>query len=176
MDPCWKCGETPRPDWNYCNQCASPLKPRMAAHTFDQSAMDFYTGLSGLLELIDGCPEILAQGLAEEEEDLSAAEWENRFESSYRWIKAFFFRLWLRHYDLTQDDLDRFIDEHRDKIETLKDESEELPTAANESCSCGADLPANPPVVITQWKDAMEATAVCFVCFGQINSEISVAE
>lgn len=178
MSDCWKCDEALADPSNYCTQCGAPQKPSSAAQAFTRSASDFNRGLDGLLDLLDGCPAMVAEGLAEMDGygDISATEWEQRFEDSYKWLRAFSLRLWLSHYDLSEDDLEEFIEEHEDKLEPSEADTDALPTPANETCACGATLPDNAPSVITRWKEATEATAVCFDCFGQVSTRIAVSE
>lgn len=170
---CWKCDEQLDGYGNYCTQCGAPQKPEMAAQSFHRSAVDFKSGLNGILDLIDGCPEMLAEGLADD--DISAAEWERRFKNSLKWLKAYFYQLWMSHYDVTSSEITEFLDEHRDEADAAKSKNEELPQPTNESCSCGATLPSNPPSIVTRWKDAIDSKAVCFECFGQISSRIDVS-
>lgn len=178
MSDCWKCDESIDGYGNYCGDCGAPQKPSMAAQSFTQSAKDFYRGIDGLLDLIDGCPEMLAEGLANEDGygDISASEWERRFENSFRWLEDYFFRLWLSHYDLSESDLEELMEEHGITLEESQSDTESFPTPTNETCNCGASLPIDAPSIITRWKEATEATAVCFDCFGQISSRITVAE
>lgn len=173
MEDCWKCDEPLDGYGNFCTQCGAPQKPEMAAQSFDYDARNFKTGLDGLLDLIDGCPEMLAEGLADDR--ISAAEWERRFKNSFKWLKAFFYQLWISHYDVTSSELKEILDEHRGETDSEKAVKGELPEPTNESCSCGSTLPSNPPSVITRWKDATDSKAVCFECFGQISSRIDVS-
>jgi hypothetical protein len=132
--------------------------------------------MNGLLDLVDGCPEMLAEGLAEMHDDISANEWEQRFQNSLRWLRRYFYRLWLNHYDVTVSEVKEMIEEH--DLDTQDDgpDTESLPEPANEKCSCGASLPDESPSVITRWQEATKATAVCFECFGQIQNRIAVSE
>lgn len=178
MTDCWQCDEPIDGHGNYCTQCAAPLTPRSAAQSFTRSTNEFSRGLDGILDLLDGRPAMLAEGLAEMEgyDDLSAAEWQRRFENSLRWIWGYFHRLWMSHYDLTSEELQDFIDEHEDELETSEPDVGELPTPSNERCACGTSLPDDSPWILTRWKEATEVTAVCFECFGQISSRIDVAD
>jgi hypothetical protein len=150
----------------------------MAAQSFTRSANDFSRGLNGLLDLIDGCPEMLAEGLADMDgyDDLSAADWESRLENSFEWLRNYFYRVWLNHYEVSWSDLEELLDEHEDEVEESEADPEALPTPTNENCACGTSLPSNAPWIITRWKGATEARAVCYECFGQISSRIDVAE
>lgn len=178
MSDCWKCDEDLDGYGNYCTQCGAPQKPSMAAQSFSRYGGDFYRGLDGLLELIDGCPEMLAEGLADLDiySEISATEWESRFENSFRWLKTAFYRLWLLHYDVSESELEEIIEEYKDNLEETETDPESFPEPTNETCNCGAPLPNDAPSIITRWKVATEATAVCFDCFGQISSRITVAE
>lgn len=178
MSECWKCDEALSDYGNYCGQCGAPQKPSMAAQSFTRSANQIKRGIDDLLDLIDGCLEMLAKGLADEDGygDIFASEWERRFENSYRWLDAYVFSLWLSHYDISESDLDEFLEKHEDKLESTKTDTKSLPNPTNETCSCGATLPKDTPSIITRWKEATEATAVCFDCFGQISNRIAVVE
>lgn len=178
MSDCWKCGEGVDRHDNYCTECPAPQKSTIAARSFTRHANDFTRGLNGLLDLVDGCPELLAEGLAEMDgyEDITEAEWKRRFENSLRWIRAYFARLWFDHYNITEADLDELIEEHKDKLDDTETDTGSLPTPTNETCSCGTSMPDDAPAVITQWKEASEATAVCFDCFGQISSRLSLPD
>lgn len=177
MNDCWKCDEPLDGYGNYCTQCGSPQKPSMAAHSFNRSANDFKRGIDGLLDLIDGCPEMLAEGLAEmdDHDDISVAEWERRFENSFQWLKAYFYRLLLSHYDISDRELKKFIEEHEDEFETSTPDRGSLPTPTNQMCGCGAPLPENPPSITTRWKEATASNAVCFDCFGEISTKIDAS-
>lgn len=178
MTDCWKCDETLDGHGNYCTQCGAPQKPSSAAQSFTRSTNDFYRGLDNILDLVEGCPEMLAEGLAEMDGygDISAAEWERRFENSFEWLRGYFYRLWLNHYDISEEELEELIEEAKDELETTETDAEELPTPSNDRCACGTSLPSEPPTIITRWKEATETTAVCFECFGQISTRIAVSE
>lgn len=174
MSDCWNCDEVQGGYNNYCTQCGMPQKPSMAAQSFHRSANDFKRGLDGLLDLLDGCPEMLAEGLAETEgyDEIGVSEWERRFENSIRWINGCFSLFCMMHYDLSQSDLEDLGEE----LEEPKDETDSLPAPANQMCGCGGSLPSEAPSIITQWKEATEVSSVCFECFGQISSRITVIE
>lgn len=178
MSDCWKCDNQLPGYGNYCTSCGAPQNPKMAVQSFYESAKNFKTGIDGLLDLIDDCQDMLIEGLTEDEDtsDVRAAEWERRFENSFLWLHAYFYRLWLTHYDIPENKLKQFLDEHQEEIETEEVDTEAIPTPANETCSCGAVMSTNPPSVITRWNDAMETAAVCFECFGDVNAIIEVSD
>lgn len=176
MRDCWNCDEGLGGKENYCTQCGPPQKPHMASYSFNRHVSDFYSGLYGLLELIDGCPEMLAEGLTEMEgyDDISETEWERRFEDSFQWVRSAFYRLCLVHYEISDNQLEELAEEYAEELEESEGYIESVPTPSNELCSCGDSLPKDAPSIVTRWKEATEVTAVCFDCFGQISSRISV--
>jgi hypothetical protein len=175
MSDCWKCDHRLDGGENYCTQCGSPQKPRTAAGSFDRNASKFGSAIRDILELLDGCPEMLAEGMEDlhSDADISASEWERRFENSLSWLQSYFYTIVVSHYDI---DVDELLEEYEGEIEDDDTDIDTLPSPQNETCACGASLPTSPPSIITRWKDTTETSAVCFECFGQIRNRIEVPE
>lgn len=172
MSECWNCSESQSMQGNYCTSCGSPQNPEMAAQRLIRDLRDLTRGFYGILDLVGatGCPEMTAEGLSERADiDVSQKTWEERFDPTpVPWIKEYLYRNWMDYYDITIDEMLEFAEEH-DLLEGEgTSDIEALPEDHDTECSCGDTLPNNPPEVVIRWRDGIEASAVCFECFGEI--------
>ena len=132
-----------------------------------------------MFNLVLGCPEMLAEGLAEDTrfDENSVLEWQRQFENPTNWIKYHFYQIFIFDYlNVTRSELEQAIDKVEEDNGPAKEEIRNLPAPTNETCGCGSDLPQNPPSIITNWKDATEVASVCFECFGKFNERIEAVE
>lgn len=182
MTKCWKCNEVNPTSSNYCGNCGMPQTPKMAAQRFWRDFEDLGNGIRGIIQLVGmkGNPELTAKGLAEDVE-VPEETWEERFTPiPMTWLNNLIFRIWLDYYDLTVDDIFEIAEKHGIELEQNEEKvplnSNTLPEPVNSNCPCGNSLPSNPPVIIAQWNEGTQSTAVCFDCFGEINNQTALPE
>ena len=180
MPECWKCHELQPQSENYCGSCGLPQKPKMAASSFMNDFRDFIRGTRGISELVgmNGIPKMTAEGLEEYPNvEVSKEIWQERFDPSpLNWLVTLVLEVWLDYYDLTIEDIREIAEKHDMEFDSTEDststDSLTTPNSSNENCPCGKSLPSNPPEFIARWNEAMESTAVCYDCFGEINTEL----